>query len=83
MKASLERRRQLQLEALGGERFTIAASPVASTGLTAGAITHGTSTTSETRKNLAQDFDDILTQIDQLAKDAGLQRREPAQRRLA
>ncbi len=71
MKASLADDGKLQLEALGGEEFTIAASPVASTGLTAGAITHGTSTTSETRKNLAQDFDDILTQIDQLAKDAG------------
>lgn len=73
IKASVDSNNKLVIEATGGESLEIDASSTAATltfaGLTAGAITR--TTDNSTRASLAKSFDDLRTQIDQLAKDAG------------
>jgi flagellin len=73
IKASVDSNNKLVIEATGGESLEIDASSTAATltfaGLTAGAVTRTTDNT--TRASLAKSFDDLRTQIDQLAKDAG------------
>jgi flagellin len=73
IKASVDSSNKLVIEATGGESLEIDASSTAATltfaGLTAGAVTRTTSNT--TRQQLAASFDDLRTQIDQLAADAG------------
>lgn len=73
IKASVDSSNKLVIEATGGESLEIDASSTAATltfaGLTAGAITR--TTENSTRASLAKSYDDLRTQIDQLAKDAG------------
>jgi flagellin len=73
IKASVDANNKLVIEATGGESLEIDASSTAATltyaGLTAGAVTR--TVDNSTRASLAKSFDDLRTQIDQLAKDAG------------
>jgi flagellin-like hook-associated protein FlgL len=73
IKASVGADNKLTIEATGGESLSIDASTTDATatflGLTEGAVTRATNNT--TREQLAASFDDLRTQIDQLAADAG------------
>lgn len=73
IKASVDSANKLVIEATGGETLEIDATSTAATltyaGLTAGAVTRTVDNT--TRESLAKSYDDLRTQIDQLAADAG------------
>ena len=75
LKASLDSAGKLVVTATGGEDLVIDSSSTAATltyaGLTAATTSHTASNTDATRKSLAAQFDGILSQIDQLSKDAG------------
>jgi flagellin len=77
IKASIDSAGKVSFEALGGESLAVLTSTsdhvetdLAITGSNT-ETTHGASTTDATRKSLAAQFDGILSQIDQLSKDAG------------
>ncbi|MDJ1160291.1 flagellin hook IN motif-containing protein, partial [Chelatococcus sp. SYSU_G07232] len=65
---------RLSISALNGESLAIDATSTAATltalGLSAGAVTRGTSEVNATRKALAAQVAELRTQIDQLSKDA-------------
>lgn len=73
IKASVGTDNKLTIEATGGESLEIDATTTDATaaflGLTEGAVTRTTSNSS--RAELAKSYDDLRTQIDQLAADAG------------
>ncbi|MGL5362179.1 MAG: flagellin hook IN motif-containing protein [Bosea sp. (in: a-proteobacteria)] len=66
---------KLKISALNGEALSIDAASTDATsaflGQTEGAVARTTATTNTTRKDLAKQFDELRTQIDQLAKDSG------------
>jgi flagellin len=65
---------KLKVSAQNGESLEVLAGTAATTsfaGLTAGVVARDASTTNTTRENLAKQFDDLRTQIDQLSKDTG------------
>jgi flagellin len=65
---------KLKVSAQNGESLEILAGTAATTsfaGLTAGVVARDATTTNTTRENLAKQFDDLRTQIDQLSKDTG------------
>jgi flagellin len=66
---------KLKISALNGESLSIEATTTAATatflGVATGAVTRDAATTNSTRENLAKQFDDLRTQIDQLSKDTG------------
>lgn len=73
IKASVDAGNKLVIEATGGESLEIDASTTAATatfaGQTVGVVARATNNT--TRQQLAASFNDLRTQIDQLAADAG------------
>ncbi len=81
LKASVGTDNKLTITALNGESLTINSAAAATgpstaatltfLGLTAGAVSRTTTTTNTTRETLSKQFDDLRTQIDQLAGDAG------------
>jgi flagellin len=65
---------KLKVTSQNGESLEVLAGTAATTsfaGLTAGVVARDASTTNTTRENLAKQFDDLRTQIDQLSKDTG------------
>jgi flagellin len=66
---------KLKVTALNGESLEVLASSTDATsafaGLTEGVVARTAGTTNSTRENLSKQFDDLRTQIDQLARDAG------------
>jgi flagellin len=65
---------KLKVSAQNGESLEVLAGTAATTsfaGLTAGVVARDATTTNATRENLAKQFDDLRTQIDQLSKDTG------------
>ena len=66
---------KLKISALNGESLSIDAASTDATsafvGQTEGAVARTTATTNTTRQSLAKQFDELRTQIDQLAKDSG------------
>jgi flagellin len=65
---------KLKVTAQNGESLEVLAGTAATTsfaGLTAGVVARDATTTNTTRENLAKQFDDLRTQIDQLSKDTG------------
>jgi flagellin len=66
---------KLKISALNGESLSINAASTDATsafvGQTEGAVARTAGTTNTTRKDLAKQFDELRTQIDQLAKDSG------------
>jgi flagellin len=66
---------KLKVTALNGESLEVLASSTNATaafaGLTEAAVTRTAGTTNATRENLAKQFDDLRTQINQLSKDTG------------
>ncbi len=65
---------KLKVSAQNGESLEVLTGTAATTsfaGLTAGVIARDATTTNSTRENLAKQFDDLRTQIDQLSKDTG------------
>jgi flagellin len=66
---------KLKISALNGESLSINAASTDATsafvGQTEGAVVRTAGTTNTTRKDLAKQFDELRTQIDQLAKDSG------------
>jgi flagellin len=66
---------KLKVSALNGESLNILASSTGATatfvGLTEGAVARDASTTNTTRDSLSKQFDDLRSQINQLAKDTG------------
>jgi flagellin len=65
---------KLKVSAQNGESLEVLAGTAATTsfaGLTAGVVARDATTTNTTRENLAKQFDDLRTQIDQLSKDTG------------
>jgi flagellin len=66
---------KLKISALNGESLSIDAASTDATsafvGQTEGAVVRTTANTNTTRKDLAKQFDELRTQIDQLAKDSG------------
>ena len=65
---------KLKVSAQNGESLEVLAGTAATTsfaGLTVGVVARDASTTNSTRENLAKQFDDLRTQIDQLSKDTG------------
>ncbi len=75
LKAEIDSSNQLKISALNGESLTVATSSTDATsaflGITEGAVARTAGTTNTVRENLAKQFDDLRTQIDQLAKDSG------------
>jgi flagellin len=65
---------KLKVTAQNGESLEVLTGTAATTtfaGLTAGVVARDSTTTNATRENLAKQFDDLRTQIDQLSKDTG------------
>ena len=65
---------KLKVSAQNGESLEVLTGTAATTsfaGLTVGVVARDASTTNSTRENLAKQFDDLRTQIDQLSKDTG------------
>ena len=75
LKAEVGSDNKLVVTALNGESLNVLASSTDATsawaGLTESAVTRIAATTNTTRETLSKQFDDLRTQIDQLAKDAG------------
>lgn len=66
---------KLKITSLNGEALDVLASSTNATsaflGITEGAVARTVGTTNTSRESLAKQFDDLRTQVDQLAKDAG------------
>jgi flagellin-like hook-associated protein FlgL len=75
LKAEVGSDNKLKVTSLNGESLDILAASTDATsafvGLTEGAVTRNAASTNITRQNLAKQFDDLRTQIDQLSKDTG------------
>ena len=75
LKAEVGADNKLVVTALNGESLNVLAASTDATsafvGLTEGAVTRTAGTTNSTRETLSKQFDDLRTQINQLASDAG------------
>jgi flagellin len=75
IKAEVGSDNKLKISSLNGESLDVLASSTDATssflGITEGATARTVATTNASRESLAKQFDDIRTQIDQLAKDSG------------
>ena len=73
LKAEIGSDTKLKITALNGETLDISgtAATVTFAGLTSGSVARTAGTTNTSRESLAKQFDDLRTQIDQLAKDSG------------
>ncbi len=75
IKAEVGSDNKLKISALNGESLDVLASSTAATasfvGVATGSTARTAATTNASRESLAKQFDDIRTQIDQLAKDSG------------
>ncbi len=75
LKAEVGSDNKLKVTSLNGESLSIDAASTNATsaflGLTEGAVTRDATTTNTTRETLSKQFDDLRTQINQLASDAG------------
>ncbi len=75
LKAEVGSDNKLVVTSLNGESLNVLAASTDATaafvGLTEGAVTRTTNTTNTTRETLSKQFDDLRTQINQLASDAG------------
>jgi flagellin len=75
LKAEVGSDNKLKVTSLNGESLEVLASSTDATsafaGLTEGVVARTAGTTNTVRENLAKQFDDLRTQIDQLSKDTG------------
>jgi flagellin-like hook-associated protein FlgL len=75
VKAEIGSDNKLKISALNGESLEVLASSTDASslflGITEGAVARTAGTTNAVRESLSKQFDDLRTQIDQLAKDSG------------